>query len=289
MQRGKGILNRGSMENGRDVGQDSWLGRWQRLRAGGAVCPTCVCWSLSTQYRERDCIRRLELQGGRSVVISVSPDFTEVLYRRRDLNNSEKGQGHIHADKTSQEHRQAREKGFKRNKPVNARSLEFGVPLLKKNKKTKKQKHIVCCGDHCFRRLSLAWADSHRMICEIPQDSKWGDWEQSWCLVGLTCEELFLVVRGRLEDLKGGDGRVVQHCKESSQWHWHRAGDGTKKNACIAWIRLCLWTQHYRWRGQAGRWRQGRDITIHGLWVGSHRWKRSKHREWTQGKRRVYW
>ena len=47
--------------------------------------------------------------------------------------------------------------------------------------------------------------------------------------MGLTCEELFLVVRGRLEDPTGGDGRVVQHCKESSQWHWHRAGDGTKE------------------------------------------------------------
>lgn len=82
------------------------------------------------------------------------------------------------------------------------------------------------------------------------------------------------------EDLKRVEGRVVQHCKESTQWHWHRAGDGTKDK------RLHSKDKALPLNPGGG----GRDITtIHRLWVGSHRWKHSKHRQWTQGKRRVFW
>lgn len=81
----------------------------------------------------------------------------------------------------------------------------------------------------------------HRMVCEIPRDSKSGDQEQSWCPVGLTCAELFLVVRGSFR-------RILREEREESCSIVKGAlsGIGTgqgmaqRKNICIARIRLCL-------------------------------------------------
>ena len=84
--------------------------------------------------------------------------------------------------------------------------------------------------------------------------------------MGLTCEELFLVVRGRLEDL-----RILREEREESCSIVKRApsGIGTgqgmaqRTNVCIARIRPL---------NPGGGERQDRDITtIHRLWVGSHR------------------